>query len=807
MLVPLVYALIMLSPKWGPYDNLNNLPVAVVNSDEGAVKDGEQINVGNELVENLKSNQELGWDFVTKEEAQRGMDGMKYFMMIEVPPNFSANALTVLDETPQRPELKFIQNEGLHFMAAQVTNKAVETLKTQLSTQVTETYVENVFSQLGDVADGFNEAHNGSEQINDGAGQLKDGSDEILTSLTDKSADISRLADGAAELNSGTGELKNSLIIKQPDISKLANGSLELNAGTGELLSNLQTKSGDIGKLAAGAKEVNNGTGLLLTTLEEKASDIKSLSEGAVELEAGAKELKAGSEQLLEGAKTAKNGSAQLKAGLDEQLVPGSETLAAGVLEAQQGVNATIESMGNLFESLSFLSTLDKEHPMYDGILATVLEQLEQSLSESPQKQEDFQKLVDGANQLKNGLKEGSDFNNGLTALNSGLETLVEGQEQLTAGTSDLAKGANQIANGNKTVKSGWDSLAENVAVLHNGTTQIADGNQTIESGWQALTEGATQLHDGSTQIAGGNQTVESGWQTLSAGATQLHDGSTQIADGNKTVEEGWEALTDGVSQVDDGLDKLVSGSGELAEGLSEGVEKTSSLNPTDSNMIMFADPVVLDGEVINSFPFYRDSNAPYILTLALFVGILTMSFVVPYRNTAIVPTSGFAWFTGKVTQLSILAIAQAIIISLFSLLVLKIDVQSSILFIIFSILVSLTFLMIVLFLIALAGNIGRFVALAFVVLQLSTTGSDLPIHMLPEGLRQLSVFLPFTYSLDGYSHIITLGSISKIWANAGVLLIYFVIFAALSLVVFLIRHRNEKNRKEFSGEIEEGIV
>ena len=58
ILVPLVYAMMMLSPKWGPYDNRDNLPVAVVNSDEGAVKDGENINVGNELVENLKSNEE-----------------------------------------------------------------------------------------------------------------------------------------------------------------------------------------------------------------------------------------------------------------------------------------------------------------------------------------------------------------------------------------------------------------------------------------------------------------------------------------------------------------------------------------------------------------------------------------------------------------------------------------------------------------------------------------------------------------------------------------------------------------------------
>ena len=65
------------------------------------------------------------------------------------------------------------------------------------------------------------------------------------------------------------------------------------------------------------------------------------------------------------------------------------------MLQAQQGVNETTESMGTLYDSLEFLSTLDKDDPMYDGILNTVLEQLEQSLQELAQKQSDFQRLVD----------------------------------------------------------------------------------------------------------------------------------------------------------------------------------------------------------------------------------------------------------------------------------------------------------------------------------------------------------------------------------------------------------------------------
>src|SRR5699024_8645002 len=93
--------------------------------------------------------------------------------------------------------------------------------------------------------------------------------------------------------------------------------------------------------------------------------------------------------------------------------------------------------------------------------------------------------------------------------------------------------------------------------------------------------------------------------------------------------------------------------------------------------------------------------------------------------------------------------------------------------------------------------NIGRFIALAFAVMQLSTTGSDLPIHMLPEGLRNLSSFLPFTYSIDGFKNIITLGNSSKIWSDVGVLFIYLALFGILSAVVFFIRYRKKSDEIE----------
>src|SRR5699024_9051857 len=114
LLVRVVYAMIMLSPIWVLQDNINNIPVAVVNNDAGAEQECETGYICNEIIVNLEQNAKLGWYFVSAEAADRGMDNMDYYMKIEVPEDFSKKATSVMDDNPNRPELKFTQNEGLH---------------------------------------------------------------------------------------------------------------------------------------------------------------------------------------------------------------------------------------------------------------------------------------------------------------------------------------------------------------------------------------------------------------------------------------------------------------------------------------------------------------------------------------------------------------------------------------------------------------------------------------------------------------------------------------------------------------------
>jgi len=669
LLVPIVYVAILLSATWGPYDNLDNLPVAFVNKDVGAESGGSTINVGQDLVEELKQNPSLGWDFVSKEEAEKGLESQEYYMIVEIPEDFSQKASSVLDANPVVPELRYIQNEGLNFMASQVTKSATEKLREQLGNKITATYTQTLFSRLGDISTGFASGADGSDKLYEGTTTLSAGTSQLLQSLNDKSDDVQKLATGAATAENGAGQL----------------------------LSSVKGGEGDIKKLAAGSKEVVQG--------------INS--------------LKAGSEQVLAGLKSAKVGSTSLTAGLEKQLQPGSQQLASGLGKVTESTKALTGGSQGLNAGLKAYLT---KHP-----------ELAQDV--------EFMTLVGTSDAVTQGLTQ---FSQQVQPLKTGADALVAGASQLTAGSKQLDAGLNQLVTGQTAATVGIDHL-------RSGATQVANGNATVSASWSKIGNAVSDLKAGLSQISSGNQTVAVGWETMTLGVTSLNDGATQ----------------------------LQSGSQELSTGLAGGASEVSGIQVSDANIAMFANPVTLTGETVNNYNFYRDSTAPYIMSLALFVGVLLLSFVIDFKRPVITPGSAISWYTSKLMQLSIFAVAQALIVSLFTLVFIQLQVGSISLFILFTIFVSLTFMSIVFFLVTLGGNIGRFVALAFIVLQLSTTGSNLPIPMLPENLQVLSRYLPLTYSNAGFKSIISLGDTGFMMMNMWFLLICLIACLVFTFVVF----------------------
>ena len=76
-------------------------------------------------------------------------------------------------------------------------------------------------------------------------------------------------------------------------------------------------------------------------------------------------------------------------------------------------------------------------------------------------------------------------------------------------------------------------------------------------------------------------------------------------------------------------------------------------------------------------------------------------------------------------------------------------NVQNLFLYYTSAILIGITFMSIIQFLIRNLGDIGKFIALIILVLQLAASGGTFPVETISSGFRAISAYLPMTYSIN----------------------------------------------------------
>src|SRR5690606_4425994 len=105
---------------WDPYDHLADLPVAIVNEDQGADFEGKELQLGSDLVDKLKESGDFNFQFVNKEQGYKDLKNQEYYMLIEIPSEFSSNATTLLDDHPEKLKLVYVPNESYNFLSSQI---------------------------------------------------------------------------------------------------------------------------------------------------------------------------------------------------------------------------------------------------------------------------------------------------------------------------------------------------------------------------------------------------------------------------------------------------------------------------------------------------------------------------------------------------------------------------------------------------------------------------------------------------------------------------------------------------------------
>jgi putative membrane protein len=488
LFIPLMYSGMFLWAFWDPYDHLDELPVAVVNNDKGAVLDGEKLEIGDELVKNLRENKQFSWHFVDETEGEKGLKHQKYYMVIEIPEDFSKNATTLQDEQPRKMELIYMPNESFNFLSAQIGNTAVEKIKEEVANTLTATYAETMFENMKKLADGLNDASEGAGQLHEGIVTAGDGSEKIyknLKLLAEKSiafkGGMQTAASGSERLNDGLNEL--------------ASGFAQLKEGQEQLLEGAK-------KTEAGSKQLAGGLDQSLTGMEEMNKKLPKMANGAAQLKEGANHLSVSLEQWSQGAEQTKTGAAEVSAGL-EQMVSELDAMISQTVDPQQ--KAMLEVLQNNVKQLS-----EGSKKVSGG-----MEQLSTGAIA----------LKNGADQLASGAAQLYD---GQLKLSQGVKRLIAGQEQLTAGATALADGQTKLVQGLTT-------FGEKMNEAKAGISQLASGSGQLSSGLNELSSGSVKLQDGVNQLASGSGKLADGMEKLGEGSNKLAE---KLADGAKKASD-----------------------------------------------------------------------------------------------------------------------------------------------------------------------------------------------------------------------------------------------------------------------------
>ena len=111
-ILPALYAWFNIASNWDPYSATSGLAFAVYSNDKGYAYKELTVNAGEELLDNVRQNNQIGWDITESEdEAVDGVYSGKYYAAIVVPENFSENLLSITTGKFQQAQLEYYVNE------------------------------------------------------------------------------------------------------------------------------------------------------------------------------------------------------------------------------------------------------------------------------------------------------------------------------------------------------------------------------------------------------------------------------------------------------------------------------------------------------------------------------------------------------------------------------------------------------------------------------------------------------------------------------------------------------------------------
>ncbi len=152
-LLPALYAWFNIAANWDPYSATSGLAFAVCSLDEGYTYKALTVRAGDQIVENLRANHQMGWHFVSEREALDGVADGTYYAAVIIPENFSENLCSVTTGTFRQAQLEYYVNQKKNAVAPKITDKGVSAIESEVNDAYVSTITSVVATTLHLTAD------------------------------------------------------------------------------------------------------------------------------------------------------------------------------------------------------------------------------------------------------------------------------------------------------------------------------------------------------------------------------------------------------------------------------------------------------------------------------------------------------------------------------------------------------------------------------------------------------------------------------------------------------------------------------
>lgn len=811
MIIPSLYAWFNIKALWDPYSNTGELPIAVYSDDQTATFQDKSVNIGDEVLKNLKKNKQLGWRFVdSKKELDKGVQSGKYFAGIYLPKDFSKDLLSFTSGDINKPKIEYSINEKINAIAPKITSKGASSIQSQISEEFIKTASSTLIKTFNDI--GYD--------IDKNMVSIQ----KVKSMILDTDANIGTIdtyAKQVTDLHGKMPELKEKLAKANdamkylPEVDALGEKIVELNGK----MPSIKEQASVILTLQEKIPEIQNAGRQIAMIDEDFASVEQTMSEGIQEAKQGLEiiqqvqtalpDIRKLGDQANDLGNVTLDGATQL-----EKALPSITNSVNVTIESLQTISSNINSIASQINQLIADGELTPEERQQLGeILNRFSESLTNQIVAANQLIDTLTKLQEAAgnNDLAipiQGLKD-------LISVLTGLQKRIDEIDVNSTTVEDIKNVVKEIQIVSKEVSKSLSGVTANnvsntvsnitsklIATIQNAQGQLNKAQQIdfeglLSSTSQTVTNAISllekyqaempaikqEIHDANTMLNGNMETIVNG---INRGADLYKNDLPVIQDKvskaaafmqndypgiRKDLTNTLKTVNEKMPDVEAALDKaneliindwpnIKTGLHKAANAIRKGEKEVDlgeilKLLKLDANKEsdFFTQPVEVKEHAVYPIANNGSASTPFYTALCLWVGAVLFSSVattdVYLEGKDKKRFSKREQFSARMFTFIVMGIGQALIVTLGNYFALGVDVRNPAYSVWFAVLIAITFMIMVYVLVALFGNVGKGIAIIILVLSISGGGGNYPIQVSGKFFQMINPFLPFTHAVN----------------------------------------------------------